>query len=264
MKTLVRILLILLLVLVILVAAVAGFAAADAYAFASGSEYHNLNQSETLNGYVAQPEEAQGVGVLLLHEWWGLTEDMVRKADFLAAQGYVVVVPDLYRGRLAKTVPGAILLRIVTPQEQTLEVASAAYEFLNERVDHGTGVVGFCFGGTQAMELGRRTPSIASTVIFYGSGLITSEDEVEHLGAGGPVLGIFGAEDASIPLTEVEAFEQALAEAGVNHEVSVYEGVGHAFVEYSELNDGGPAQEAWEEMIAFLEETLMPDSAEGE
>jgi dienelactone hydrolase len=55
-----------------------------------------------------------------------------------------------------------------------------------------------------------------------------------------------------------------LAEAGVTHEISIYDGVGHAFVEYSELNDGGPAQEAWEEMTAFLEDNLMPERTEAE
>lgn len=259
MKKLLRVLIITVLSIVVLLA---GFAAADAYAFASGTEYHNLSQSETLSGYVAQPEQAIGVGVLLLHEWWGLTEDIVRKADLLASQGYVVVAPDLYRGRLARTVPGALMLRLATPDEATFAVADAAYEFLNDRVDHGTGVVGFCFGGTQAMALGRRTPGVAATVIFYGSGLITSPDQVDSLGESGPVLGIFGAEDASIPLEEVEQFEAALAARDVRHQVSVYDGVGHAFVEYSRLNDGGAAEEAWEEMVAFLESVLVPEAVE--
>lgn len=263
MRTVFRILLIIVLVIVGAVLVAAAVAAIDAYALASGSQYYNLESSDVegssvLSGYLAQPQEAIGVGILLLHEWWGLTEDIVRKADLLSAQGYVVLAPDLYRGRLARTVPGAILLRITTPNEDTLAVAKEGFEFLDSRVDHGTGVVGFCFGGTQAMHLGRRTPSVSATVIFYGSGLITSAEEVESLGAGGPVLGIFGSQDASIPVSEVERFRDALESAGVDHEVTVYDGVGHAFVEYSNLNDGGAAEQAWEQMVAFLERSLTP------
>jgi carboxymethylenebutenolidase len=259
MKKLFRVLLITVTVLFAVVLVTAAIAVVDAFALASGEAYYNLEAGELLSGYVGQPQNPVGAGVLLLHEWWGLTEDIVRMADLLATEGYVVLAPDLYQGRLARTVPGAILLRIITPQSDTLAIASEGYRFLEERVDHGTAVVGFCFGGTQAMELGRRTPSIAATAIFYGSGLISTPEQVDALGASGPVLGIFGSEDASIPISEVERFKAALEAAGVENRVTVYDGVGHAFVDYSELNDGGQAEDAWAEMVSFLERHVKPE-----
>jgi carboxymethylenebutenolidase len=116
--------------------------------------------------------------------------------------------------------------------------------------------VGFCFGGTQAMQLGIRNPHLAANVIFYGSGLVTDPNQLGSLGANGPVLGIFGEQDSSIPLDKVYGFEQALQDLGILYRVSIYPGVGHAFVTPESLSVPGAAQDAWNEMLGFLDEAL--------
>jgi dienelactone hydrolase len=72
----------------------------------------------------------------------------------------------------------------------------------------------------------------------------------------GPVFGIYGREDANIPEEQVRAFEAAMTGAGVEHTVTIYPGVGHAFVKSTTYRSGGAAQEAWSQMISFLGEAL--------
>ena len=72
------------------------------------------------------------------------------------------------------------------------------------------------------------------------------------------MLGVFGAEDASIPLEEVETFKNSLEEVGIPHQVTVYDGVGHAFVSDIEtIRAGGAPGEAWDELLAFLKTNLQ-------
>ena len=87
--------------------------------------------SKTLFGYLASP---QGAGpfpaVLMIHEWWGLTEEILRKADHLAREGFVVLAVDAYRGRSASTVPRAIALVSSTPKERIAADIDAGWSYL--------------------------------------------------------------------------------------------------------------------------------------
>ena len=214
----------------------------------------------TLRGYLAVPPGGgRHPSVVMIHEFYGLNESIVRKADLLAQEGFVVLAPDAYRGKSTALVPRAIWLTVTTPRERIDADIDAAYAFLTtqQSVDaQRSGVVGFCFGGTQALRLGTRNPNLAANVIFYGSGLVTSPEGLGVLGQSGPVLGIFGERDSSIPLQEVEAFEQAMQQREITNTVTVYPGVGHAFVSYEALDEPGPARQAWEEMLAFLKANL--------
>jgi carboxymethylenebutenolidase len=214
----------------------------------------------TLRGYLAVPPgPGPHPAVLMIHEFYGLNDSIVKKADELARQGFVVLAPDSYRGRTTSIVPRAIWLTVTTPREQIAADLDAAYSYLAglDTVDNRRiAAVGFCFGGTQALRLGIRNPDLAANVIFYGSGLITDPALLGNLGKNGPVLGIFGEMDNSIPLEEVERFDQALAALGVEHTITVYPGVGHAFVQADNISKPGPARDAWQQMLAFLKANL--------
>jgi carboxymethylenebutenolidase len=106
------------------------------------------------------------------------------------------------------------------------------------------------------MYLGTRARGLAAIVTFYGSGLITDPAEMGLMADNGPVLGIFGEDDGSIPLREVEAFESALDDIGVDSQITVYPGVGHAFVKSSTFQNDGPAGQAWRELLDFLTREL--------
>ncbi len=210
-----------------------------------------------LQGYLARPAgEGPFPAVLMVHEWWGLTAEIPPLADALAAQGYVVLAPDVYRNRVATTVPGALWMRLTTPDTPIWADTDAALAYVRgvDGVD-ATRVasVGFCFGGEQSLQLGLRRPQdLTAVVVFYGS-LVTDPAQLHPLQAAQPVLGIFGGDDASIPQSEVDAFEAALGAAGIEHEITVYDGVGHAFLTGENYETAGASSQAWQQLIAFLD-----------
>jgi carboxymethylenebutenolidase len=214
----------------------------------------------TLRAFVAAPPgDGPFPAVLMIHEFYGLNGGIVEKARRLSEQGYVVLAPDAYRGRTTPLVPRAIWLTVTTPREQIAADIDAAYTYLSQQAQvdsERVGVVGFCFGGTQALQLGIRNPELAANVIFYGSGLVTDPAALGALGDSGPVLGIFGELDQGIPLDEVLAFDRAMDQRQIENIVTVYPGVGHAFVQVETMDEGGQARQAWEQMLAFLQQNL--------
>jgi carboxymethylenebutenolidase len=214
----------------------------------------------TLQGYLALPSgSGQAPGVVMVHEWWGLNRDITLLADALAKEGFVVLAADAFRGRVAQTPDDAMKLVNTTPGKQIAADLDAALAFLRsqDRVDSDrVASLGFCFGGTQTMFMGTRDPELAAVVIFYGPGPIADAGQLGSMRQAGPVLGIYGEQDPNIPVAQVRSFQSALNAAGVAHTVTVYPGVGHAFVKSSTYRDGGAAEKAWEQMVAFLKQTL--------
>ena len=215
-----------------------------------------------LHAYVAVPEEGAGPFpiVVMIHEFWGLDEATIGKAELLAEDGYVVIAPDLMRGRTTRWLPSAIWQTIRTPDERVRAdldaVLAAADELAPElAVDaERLAVMGFCFGGRQSLRYALERPQVRATGVFYGN---VPSDPTELARLGGPLLGVFGADDGSIPQAEVAAFERGLVAAGVDHQVRVFDGVGHAFVTTAEAIASDPVQgEAWELLRAFLRRTV--------
>jgi carboxymethylenebutenolidase len=217
-----------------------------------------------VRAYVAEPE---GSGpfpvVIMVHEFWGLTEDIAEKADLLAEEGYIVVAPDVFRGGNTGWIPSAIYQVSTTPNEEILDDMDAVVawvETLDEADTDSVAIVGFCFGGRVAVLYSLHDPTLQATVTFYGN-VVADPGRLAALQ--GPVLGIFGGDDVSIPLDDVDAFDAALEEAGVVHEVTVYEGQGHAFVESVEgIAAGGAQGEAWTQMVDFLDAAFEDPSEE--
>lgn len=215
---------------------------------------------QEIRAYVARPD-APGMypGVIMIHEFFGLRPSIVEKAEALAEEGYVVVAPDTYRGKSTGWVPRAILLRVTLPMERVLGDLDATFDWLAGQADVDPAriaVMGFCYGGDAALQYSLAHPKPAATGIFYGS-LVTDPAELQRLP--GPVLGIFGAEDASIPLSEVNAFQVALDAAGIPNQITVYPGVGHAFVTGMDaIRTGGAPGAAWAEFLAWLDQTIGP------
>lgn len=222
---------------------------------------YTASDGTELLGYLAEPAgPGPHPAVLLLHEWWGLNEEITHIADALAAEGYVVFVPDAYRGKLASQVPGALFLRLSTPEEAIFSDIDAGLAYLRglENVDPArVASWGFCFGGEQSLQLALRQPeNLAAMVMYYGA-VETEVERLRPLLQAQPVLSIFGAEDAQIPVAEVEAFAAALDQLGVANTVTVYPGVGHAFLTAENYTEPGPPGEAWQQTLAFLAENVQ-------
>lgn len=222
----------------------------------------SANHAHHVRAYVTKP---QGDGpfpvVIMIHEFYGLNEKLISKADLLAEQGYYVIAPDTFRGASTAWIPRAIYQVINTKQENVnadLDSVSAWLESQPEADMKRVGIVGFCYGGRVSLLYSLHNPNMAATVIFYGSSE-TNPDVLKNLS--GPVLGIFGGADASIPLEEVTALENGLEQAGIPHQISIYENQPHAFmVDADGIKAGGAQGEAWNEMLLFLDKNLKSKS----
>lgn len=175
--------------------------------------------------------------LVLLHEFFGLSESIVAKAQLFADElGCLVIAPDTFRGVSTSFIPQAIWLALSTPQgrvnndiddvlawaasPECPRVAGAMAD--TKRV----AVIGFCYGGGKAIRYTTQARPDAATVVWYGSPLTAAEDFAK---LEAPVCGIFGTQDLQIPQPVVNQFRAALEEADVEHEVMSYYGAGHAF-----------------------------------
>ena len=210
---------------------------------------------EPVTGYLARPEGATGgPGVVVIQEWWGLNENIEAMARRLAGEGYTALAVDLYGGQTADTPDGAMsLMRAAMGREDALtDNLVQAYGYLADSLGaERVGTIGWCFGGMWSLRTALALPGdVDATVIYYGRP-VTDASRLEALQM--PVLAIFGAADASIPLDTVSAFRDALTAAGVDHEVEVYDGAGHGFANPSgQAYDAEAAEDAWERTTAFL------------
>jgi carboxymethylenebutenolidase len=195
--------------------------------------------------------------VVMIHEWWGLNENIKDMANELAEQGYVVLAADMYNGQVATTPDQAMPLAGSVRENPSEAIANlqAAVSYLGslEGVNSSRiASLGWCFGGGQSLQLALNSEEnpLAATVLYYGD-LVLDEQELSKIQW--PVLGIFGDQDESIPVENVTKFEQALNSTGVPNEIYIYEGVGHAFANPSGDNYAPEeTSDAWQKTLAFL------------
>ena len=233
----------------------------DAWLGEDSRKLWNTVLSDNAHGRWITPEgEGPYPTIVLIHEWWGLNEEIVSFAELLVDEGYAVLAVDAYRGRMATTIAGAIQLVLTTDHLRIRSDIDDAMVWLanNPHVqqDH-IGVLGFCFGGREAVELGKRFPDIAALVTLYGSDMTTDARELGMLGKNGPVLGIYGEDDSQIPVDLVKRFESAMNVSGIENTVSIYPDVGHAFVKPDTIQQPGAAQTAWQQIKDFFNANLQ-------
>lgn len=208
---------------------------------------------ENVTGYYSEPNvEGEFPGVVVIHEWWGLNSHIRDMADELAAQGYRVLAVDLF-GTVATTPEQARAQISSLDQQRALQNLSGAKSFLEDKGALKIASLGWCFGGGQSLQMSLNQ-EVDATVIYYGN-LITEIDELEVLDS--PVLGIFGSEDSSIPVDDVNDFERSLTQLGIQNDINIYEGVGHAFANPSGNNfSPDETKDAWNKTLQFLEDNL--------
>ncbi len=264
MKTLKKVLLGILIIVVALIVFLVGSVVVDSVIGADRlDEVTNVTIPGASGGpdvraYVAKPEgDGPFPTVIMIHEFFGLNESILSKADLLAQEGYLVVAPDTFRGSTTSWIPRAIYQVITTSPEDINADLDSVYAWLESQPDvdeDRVATAGFCYGGRASLSYSLHNPQLAATVIFYGS---PETDPAILKTLPGPVLGIFGGADQSIPVEDVKAFDAALKEAGVPHEIEIYDGQPHAFVEDADgIKSGGAQGEAWAQLLAFLETNL--------
>jgi len=207
-------------------------------------------------GYLAKPvDDGNYPGVVMIHEWWGLNDNIKEMADKLASHGYVVLAVDLYDGKIATTSDDARQLITSFDSEYGIQNMNSAVSLLSDDYSTNTiGSIGWCFGGGQSLNLALDNGDMDATVIYYGS-LVTNSENLSSIDW--PVLGIFAELDKGIPVETVNEFESALNEVNVENQIYIYDGVDHAFANPSgERYAPEESKDAWDRTISFLESNL--------
>jgi carboxymethylenebutenolidase len=211
---------------------------------------------ETIDADLALPAgETPAGAVIVVHEWFGLNDDIRSHTDRLAAAGFIALAVDLYRGQVATDAQKAMALVTELQTTQAVEDIAGAMTYLREqpRANGKIGITGFCVGGAMALAAACQLDGLAAVVPFYGLPLPRYADWTKVTAA---VQGHYGAKDGSIPVAKVEAVKQALEAAGKSVEIHFYE-AGHAFMRTGGENyDEASAQAAFERMGGFLRAKL--------
>ncbi len=222
--------------------------------------YSDVNGAPLL-AYVARSLKGGSLpGVMVIQEWWGLDEHIQAVTRRLAEEGFIALAPDLYHGVVVTEPDEARKLVMELDMEAAVQEIRQGVAFLQEQsfvTGPKIGIVGFCMGGRLALQTARVEEGLGATVAFYGTPL--SADEARDVKA--PLLGLYGDADQGIPVSQVKTMEVALESAGITHEMVIYEGAPHAF-----LNDTRPsyhpeaASDAWAKMVAWFQTHLSETS----
>jgi carboxymethylenebutenolidase len=201
----------------------------------------------------ASPEEHADTGVVVLPDVRGLYRFYEEVALRFAERGYRAVAID-YFGRTAGVAKRADDFPYREHVDQTTQSGiqadiRAAVEFLREQGCRSIFTVGFCFGGSNSWSAAAAGHGLAGAVGFYGRP--ARVERVDEIAA--PILALMGGADPGIPREDVEAFDRALTDAGVEHEVEIYDGAPHSFFDrkYEEFADA--SDDAWKRTLAFVE-----------
>ncbi len=216
----------------------------------------NVEYSKGVTGYYAYPAESgKYPGVILIHEWWGLTSNIKDMARNLASHGYRVLAVDLYSGKIAENMKEAQSAVSNVIESKSMSNIGEAKKFLLEKDSSKVAVLGWCFGGGQALRYSMSSGGgLSATVIYYGT-LSTDSARLSRLKW--PVLGIFGDKDTSIPVESVNAFQMVLNKNKTPNEIYIYPGVGHAFANPTGSNYAPKeTKDAWEKTLNFLDKYL--------
>jgi len=229
-------------------------------------------QADTLRGYAAWPKDGGSVpAIIVLHDVRGLYEhyrDITRR---LAAEGFFAFALDLYSREGAPELSDmAAVFRWMRqlPDRRVLDDIQAAVDFLPSRAEvrsSAIGITGFCMGGQYALMAACAVRGLAACVAWYGMLRYAEKDDVKPASPldlapqlSCPYLGLFGEEDAIIPLADVEELRSTLQRNAKSFELKTYPGAGHAF-----FNDGRPdayrpeaASDAWPRALGFFRKHL--------
>ena len=232
----------------------------------AGAVTLNSADGTPLRAFRARPSEPSGAGVLILPDVRGLVPFYEELTLRFAEHGFDALVIDWF-ARTAGTEPRD------ADWEYMPHVERATWEGVQSDIRAGAAAlredpeadlralftVGFCFGGRAAFLSATMGLDLAGVIGFYGSlaaegraGMpspIELADRIES-----PVLGLFGGADAGIPVDEVQAFDQALERAGVDHQVITYPGAPHSFFDRKAAQFASESAAAWDEVLAFMRE----------
>ena len=225
------------------------------------------HKQTTLKGYMAYDDAMEGrrPGVLVVHEWWGLNEYILRRTEKLARLGYVAFAVDMYgqgistrdpkeASRMAGHLRGKPLMR-----QRALAGLKTLAE--NERVDpKRIAAIGFCFGGTTVLELAYDGAELVGVVSFHGGLTRLKPEDIAQIKA--RFLVLHGAEDPFVKPEAITGFQESMTRAGLDWQMIFYGGAVHSFSNPGAGNDKTrgaaydqkAAERSWKHMLLFFDE----------
>jgi dienelactone hydrolase len=243
---------------------------------AAGVRGHDVTYSDgetTFKGYIAYDDALSGPrpGVLVVHEWWGHNEHARASARRLAEQGYLALAVDMYgEGKTAEHPKdaGAFASAVGGNPALARKRFEAALKYLQERriVDtERIAAIGYCFGGTVVLNMARAGLPLQGVVSFHGSLATKTPAEANRVKA--RVAVFTGADDPMIPPAQIEAFQNEMRAAGVDHRLVSYPGVKHAFTNLDAdrlgqtfglplAYDAQADRDSWADAVNFLKDVL--------
>ncbi|MEM8808637.1 MAG: dienelactone hydrolase family protein [Cyanobacteria bacterium P01_G01_bin.38] len=221
-------------------------------------------EGQPVQGFFSKPAAAEGSlpGIIAIHEWWGLNDNIKSVAERLAGEGYSVLAVDLYQGQVADQPDQArqFMQAVMQNAEPANNNLIQAFEYLTEQQQSPlVGSIGWCFGGAWSLNTGLLLPDQLDALAIYYGRLETNPEVLAPLQM--PIIGFFGGLDQGIPVEDVTAFETTLNELGKTAEIHIYPEADHAFANPSgERYNPEAAEDAWEKTLAFFAETLKSDT----
>ncbi|MGH9326087.1 MAG: dienelactone hydrolase family protein [Terriglobia bacterium] len=212
------------------------------------------SEDEETSGFLVLPAKAyRHWAIIAVHEWWGLNDWLKEQARNLAANGYIVLAVDLYRGKVTSNRFQARKLKRSLPEDRAIRDIKAAFNYLVARPDvdpKRIGSIGWSMGGQFALQLAVHEPRLAACVVNYGA-LPTNPADIQKIHA--QVLGSFGALDREISPTKVRTFENVMKTLNKSVDIKIYAGAGHAFANPNNKRGYRPAAaaDAWFRTLTF-------------
>lgn len=203
--------------------------------------------------YLVPAPQAGAPGIVLIQEWWGLNDHIREVADRLAAEGYHVLAPDLYRGRQTTVADEAShFMGNLDFFDATRQDITGCVNHLARMAPEGrkVGVTGFCMGGALTVAAAVHVPGVSAAVCFYG---IPPKEVADPVRIRIPFMGHFATRDAWCTPAAAADLQAAMTAAGHPPEVFHYE-ADHAFFNHCrpEVFDAACAELAWQRTTAFF------------
>jgi len=227
----------------------------------------------TLVGYLAWDARKEGPrpGVLVVHQWWGHSDYVRKRADMLAELGYTALALDMYgKGRYATHPDDAMkfMNETISNMDVAKERFAAAYEVLQK---HGTtnpddiAAIGYCYGGAVVLHMARFGVDLDGVASFHG--MLATEAPAQKGAVKGKILVLHGEADPMVPPEQVEGFKKEMDAAEVDFSFIAYPGAKHAFTDEEATAKGQKFEmpleynaeadeKSWAALVEFLSEVF--------
>jgi carboxymethylenebutenolidase len=212
-------------------------------------------------GFFARPvTDEPRPGIVLIHEWWGLNQDIKNKATEFAKLGYVALAVDLYGGEVttdpavARELAGKVRGEMDVAQENLQDAINWLKKSKHADPER-LASIGWCFGGGWSYQIAKNNLGVKASVIYYG--FFNPEDDLQKMRA--DIIGHFAEEDRAIAIDSVKEFQAKLKTLNGDHEIYIYPNTTHGFASRPGNNpqyNEEAAKLAWERTLAFLQKHL--------